>query len=44
MARVGVGGLCPHCDGAVAVCDLVDEDIAAVSVPGRRETTERRRR
>lgn len=44
MARVGVGGLCPHCDGAVAVCDLLGEDIAAVSVPGQPESTERRRR
>lgn len=22
MAEIGIGGLCPHCDGAVAVKDL----------------------
>lgn len=25
MRRIGVGGVCPHCDGPVAVADLVDE-------------------
>lgn len=24
MRRIGLGGSCPHCDGAVAVADLLD--------------------
>ena len=41
MAKVGIGGLCPHCDGAVAVCDLLDDDILAA--PASRPANERRR-
>ena len=26
MRRVGVGGLCPECDAAVAVTELLGED------------------
>ena len=27
MRRVGLGGRCPHCDEAVAVEDLLDEEV-----------------
>lgn len=27
MRRIGLGGSCPHCDGAVAVADLLDEEV-----------------
>jgi len=27
MRRVGLGGRCPHCDEAVAVRDLLDEEV-----------------
>lgn len=27
MRRVGLGGCCPHCDEAVAVIDLLDEEV-----------------
>ncbi len=27
MRRVGLGGRCPHCDEAVAVADLLDEEV-----------------
>jgi hypothetical protein len=27
MARVGIGGRCPHCDEAVAVADLLGEEV-----------------
>ena len=29
MRRVGWGGHCPHCDEAVAVTDLLDEEVIA---------------
>jgi len=41
MAKVGIGGLCPHCDGTVAVCDLLDNDILVA--PASRAADERRR-
>jgi len=31
MARVGFGGRCPHCDEAVAVCDLLDGEVAPLA-------------
>jgi len=27
MRRVGTGGHCPHCDEAVALSDLADEEV-----------------
>jgi len=27
MRRIGLGGRCPHCDEAVAVADLLDEEV-----------------
>ena len=27
MRRIGFGGRCPHCDEAVAVADLLDEEV-----------------
>jgi hypothetical protein len=35
MAKVGIGGLCPHCDGPVAVGDLLDDDILVGTAPRR---------
>jgi hypothetical protein len=43
MTRVGIGGLCPHCEGPVAVCDLVEVDIVTVAAPSRSAATGRRR-
>lgn len=40
MRRVGVGGSCPHCDGAVAVTDLVAG--AVVDTPTRVQPTRSR--
>jgi len=34
--RVGHGGLCPHCDEAVTVEDLVGDDVIADTTPRRR--------
>jgi len=27
MRRIGLGGRCPHCDEAVAVADLLDQEV-----------------
>jgi hypothetical protein len=27
MRRIGLGGRCPHCDEAVSVADLLDEEV-----------------
>ena len=35
MARVGVGGLCPHCDLAVAVSDLLGTEVLDTGGPSR---------
>jgi hypothetical protein len=45
MGRVGLGGLCPHCDGPVAVSDLLDTDAMAppVASAGRETLTTQRR-
>ena len=49
MARVGVGGLCPHCYEPVAVRDLVEEALSPVVAstsgepPARRASTTSRR-
>lgn len=43
MARVGIGGLCPHCDEAVALCDLIGPDNLAVPEAQQRARTGRRR-
>lgn len=40
MGRVGIGGLCPHCDEPVAVSDLVAEVVVPTPVePARRAST-----
>ncbi len=40
MARVGVGGLCPHCDGAVALEGLLEPELIDAATP---TTAEHRR-
>ena len=32
MARVGLGGHCPHCDEAVAVADLITKEVMSKPV------------
>lgn len=44
MSRVGLGGLCPHCDGAVAVSDLLDEHTAPSVPPAAPQAPPARRR
>lgn len=39
--RVGPGGECPHCDGVVAITDIVNE--TALAAPARRASAKRPR-
>jgi hypothetical protein len=32
MRRIGFGGYCPHCDGAVAVADLLPEEVVPKTI------------
>jgi predicted RNA-binding Zn-ribbon protein involved in translation (DUF1610 family) len=36
--RVGIGGPCPHCDGAVAVGDLLDTEMTITVTTSPRKT------
>lgn len=27
MRKIGIGGLCPHCEGPVAISDLIQEEV-----------------
>ena len=32
MRRIGIGGHCPHCDEAVAITDLLDEEVRPLNL------------